>query len=192
MTSVNRKDDQLWDVLTILITFLFVSTFIFPQRKNLGTGEKHKSWSKSSIWFKKRKKSVFRLILEGNLLAQLQKVDEDLMYLLLFLKVYARFVLDHYWSGMGICPIFFLFHMKWFLMSLSSEFLDPSTKWRLRQCWSILVTPKLNCFIYLKGTHQIFWYKLFEGILGLFLPLGTSLSIYSCFSLHFAFKWWCY
>lgn len=77
--------------------FFFVFTFIFPQRKNLGTGEKHKYWSKSSIWFKK-KKSVFRLILEGNLLAQLQKVDKDLMYLLLFLKVYAHVL---YWIIIG-------------------------------------------------------------------------------------------
>lgn len=66
-------------------------TFAFPQRKYLGTGEKHKSKiSKGNTWLK-RKKSVFRLILEGDVLAQLQKVDKDLKnVLMLFFKSYAQ------------------------------------------------------------------------------------------------------
>lgn len=70
-------------------------TFAFPQRKYLSSGEKHKSkMSKGNIWKAtiKKKKSVSRLVLEGNFLAQLQKVDKDLKNLLMmFLKSHAMF-----------------------------------------------------------------------------------------------------
>lgn len=48
------------------------------------------------------------LILDGNLLAQLQKVDKGLKNILsLFLSICTCFVLDDQWSGMGLPPIFF-------------------------------------------------------------------------------------
>lgn len=50
--------------------------------------------------------------MEGDVLAQLQKVDKDLKNLLtLFFKSYAH-VLYHYCSGMGTC-IFFPFAIKY-------------------------------------------------------------------------------
>lgn len=62
----------------------------------------------------KKKESVFRLILEGNILAQLQ-VDKDLKNLLMLFFKSCAHVLYHYWTGMGTCRIFFLFAIKCFL-----------------------------------------------------------------------------
>lgn len=54
----------------------------------------------------KKKKIVLGLILEGDVLGQLQKVDKDLKnVLMLFFKSCAQVLYD-YWSGIGTCCIF--------------------------------------------------------------------------------------
>lgn len=126
--------------------------------------------------------------MEGNILAQLQKVDKCLKNLLMsFFKSYAH-VLYHYWSGMGTCHIFFLFAIKCFCHSIWIQVQNYSYDKVL-----YLSHSKVELLYLFKRHMSDFFNEIFlKDFWAYSFLLEASLGVYCHFSLHFAFKWWCY